>query len=477
MHAGEQAIEKVSPVQVIIAVGLGGVSGLLAVLAWRVPLLGWLILVPLTFATYLYSPVAASLAGAVAGALAVAPTVGGIPRWAQAGVITINAVCWGVVFGLAAWVWPPRVPAWGAVIMPVAALVLSALVRFLAPPGYGGGSRFADCFLRSQQRWLPVVHVARLGSDLVIPPLLGLAASVPVMLLVQLPPSGTTAAVAGGAALVVAGALWFGFASYRRTIRRVPQGQSLRVAAVSVDDPFNGYARSPAYRDVEARIAKYQPHVAHVAAQGAQLIVLPEHAVIVTAHSKQRWLEAVSQWARHAKAILVTGIFDDDVGRGQLVIADETGAIVATYEKQHPIAGAEPRRKVRMPPALLGRDPFPVSAVICHDGNFNDLVRPVARAGGLLAIPANDWKEIEQLHSPSVVWVAVMTGVPLIRSTGHGRSVVFDAAGRLVAMASSFDGPVELVADVPIGAPHRGTRSVTASARQPSGVAPAGTAA
>jgi apolipoprotein N-acyltransferase len=75
--------------------------------------------------------------------------------------------------------------------------------------------------------------------------------------------------------------------------------------------------------------------------------------------------------------------------------------------------------------------------VICYDGNFNDLIRPVARAGGVLAIPANDWKEIEQLHSPSAIWVAVMTGVPLIRSTGHGRSVVFDAAGRLVAMAES----------------------------------------
>ncbi len=49
-----------------------------------------------------------------------------------------------------------------------------------------------------------------------------------------------------------------------------------------------------------------------------------------------------------------------------------------------------------MPPALFSSDRFPVSAVICYDGNFNDLVRPVARAGGVLAIPANDGKEIEQ---------------------------------------------------------------------------------
>jgi apolipoprotein N-acyltransferase len=115
--------------------------------------------------------------------------------------------------------------------------------------------------------------------------------------------------------------------------------------------------------------------------------------------------------------------------------------------------------------------------VICYDGNFNDLVRPVARTGGVLAIPANDWKEIEQLHSPSAVWVAVMTGVPLVRSTGHGRSVVFDAAGRLVAMASSFDGPVTLVADVPLAAPGRTARTASRSAHQPSIPARSATAA
>ena len=281
---------------VIIAAGLGVVSGLLAVVARRVPVLGWLILAPLAAAVYLAPPVAAGLAGAVAGALAVAPSVGGIPRWAKAGVIAISAICWDVVYGLAAWLWPPGVLAWAAVIMPAAALALSAVTRFAAPPGYGGGSRFADCFLRCQQRWLPVVHVARLGSDLVIPPLLALAASIPVMLLVQQPPAAATAAAAGAAALVVAGALGFGFASYRRAVGRVRQGPSLRVAAISVDDPFDGCPRSPAYRDVEARIGRYQPHIARAAAQGAQLIVLPEHAAIVTAQTRPRWLAAVSHW-------------------------------------------------------------------------------------------------------------------------------------------------------------------------------------
>jgi predicted amidohydrolase len=450
----------------VIAVGLGVLSGLLAIFARQVPVFGWLILMPLAAAAYLSSPVAAGVAGVVAGALAFAPTIGGLPRRVKALMIGVAALNWGVVYAFAAWLWPPHVPAWGVLIMPVAAVLLSAVPRFAAPPGYGGAARFTDCFLSSQQPWLPVVHVARLGSDLLIPPLLALAATVPVMLLVHLPPSPVTIAAAGAAILVVAGALGFGVASYRAAVRHIGQAETLRVAAVSVDDAFDGYAHSPAYRDVEARIRAYQPHVERVARQGAGLIVLPEHAVIVTAQNRSRWLQAVSQWARQARAVLVTGLFDEDVGRGQLVIVDQTGTVAATYEKQHPVPGAEPRRRVRMAPALVDRGPVPVSAVICYDMDFNDLIRPVARAGGLLAIPSNDWKEIEQLHSPSLVWVAVMAAVPVVRSTGHGRSVVFDGAGRLLASASSFDRPVTLVTDVPVAVsaappPQRADRAVS----------------
>jgi apolipoprotein N-acyltransferase len=360
------------------------------------------------------------------------------------------------VSALAAWLWPDGVPAWGAVVMPVAAFVMVATPRFAALPGHAGARRrcaIFDPFLCSQERWLPVVHIARLGSDLVIAPLLALTATVPVMLLVQLAPTGPTVAVAVASVLVVAGALGFGFASYRRAVRRVQEGDSLRVAAVSVDDQYDGYSRSPAYRDVEGRIRKYQPQVARAVAEGARLIVLPEHAVIVTSQTRERWLAAVSKWAKEANAPLVTGLFDADLQKPQLVIADETGEIAVTYEKQHPMMGSEPRRKVRMPPALLQRDPFPVSAVICFDLDFNDLVRPVARVGGVLAMPANDWKGEEDLHHRSSVWPAVMTGVPMVRSVGHGISAVFDAAGHVRAQANSFHGPVVLVADVPIPMP------------------------
>ena len=110
----------------------------------------------------------------------------------------------------------------------------------------------------------------------------------------------------------------------------------------------------------------------------------------------------------------------------------------------------EPKSEKRMPPALVLRDPFPISAVTCVDLDYSDLVEPVARAGGVLAVPAHDWQEIFMMHHRSAVWSAVTAGVPVIRSAGHGISAVYDAAGRVVAQANSLDGPVVLVADVPM---------------------------
>src|SRR2546425_1148410 len=115
--------------------------------------------------------------------------------------------------------------------MPAAATVLSvAYGRFLAP-------RYWSWFLGSQDASLDVVHIARLGSDLVIPALLALSATVPVILLVRLPPSGATVAVAVFSILVLAGAFAFGVVSYRRAIARMEEGAKLRVAAVAAAPP------------------------------------------------------------------------------------------------------------------------------------------------------------------------------------------------------------------------------------------------
>jgi len=337
--------------------------------------------------------------------------------------------------------------------MPAAAVVLSVTYgRFLSP-------YYWSWFLGSQDMALPVVHIARLGGDLIIPALLALSGSAPAILLVQLPPSSATVAVALASILVVAGALTFGFASYRRSVARVEAGETVRVAAVAAS-PVEFDEKAPAYSDIEGTIARYQPHIARAIAQGARLIVLPEYAVETTPHNREQWLAAVSRWARDGHARIVAGLGCADPHQDQLVIADETGQIAVTYDKQHPAPGVEPKPEKRTPPALLEGDPFPVSAVVCVDMDYADVARPVAQTDGVLAVPANDWEEIVEMHHRSAVWNTVMAGAPVVRSAGHGISAVYDAAGRVVAQANSLDGPVVLVADVPIPLP--ATRSAHA---------------
>ena len=459
---------------VLAAVGLGAASGVLGVLAYRFrwAWLGWLTLAPLATAVYLYSPLLAGLAGGVCGLLLAASnrqtSRPAVYRGASA-VIHLAGISgealfavavtllWAGVFALAAWLWPNGVPAWGALIMPAAAVAVSLYDRVGAP-------RYQSWFLGTQDGVLLVVHIARAGPTLVIPALLALSAAVPVTLLAQRPPSAAAIGAAAAAAVVIAAALAFGRASYRRAIARAGRGQLLRVAAVSASPAAFDPLHVPGYSDVDATITRYQPHIAAAIAHGARLIVLPEYAVVVSAGNRHQWLAALSQWARQARAPVVSGVIEPDRDKNQLVIADQTGAIAVTHDKQHPAPFLEPRPDTRTPPALLPHTPAALCAVQCVDLDYPDLVRPVGRAGGVLAVPADDWKEITGMHHRSAVWSAVMAGVPVVRSNGHGISAVYDAAGRVVATANSLDGPVVLVADVRAAQPGKAASQALSAA-------------
>lgn len=440
---------------IVVAIALGAASGGILILATRIPLLAWVSLAPLGLAMYIEGPVLAGVAGLLTGVLALGPG-----HWGRFGVgliglmSTFTGIVWAATTGLGAWLWPDGEPAWGALIMPAAAVIASGFARRTSTQGYGAPPRWStNLFLGSQERWLPVVHIARLGSDLVIPAVLAATSAIPVVLLVRTPPALPSIAAAIACSVVSAAALAVGVLSYRRAVRDVEAGETMRVAAVSVDEGPAGQG----YRDVALAITRYEPQVHRASIAGARLIVLPENAVVVTSSTRGLWLDALGRWAREAHARVISGLLDTDLHKNQLVAADESGSIAVTYDKQHPMIGVEDRRQVQMPPALLAVGPVPVSGVICVDLDYGDMIRPVARAGGLLAVPSNDWREFAEIHHRSAVWSVVMAGVPTVRAVGHGISAVFDAAGRVLARQSSFDGPVALIADVPVPRPRRGT--------------------
>lgn len=412
--------------------------------AYFLPLLGWLVLVPVALLALLRSPVEAGLAAAVVGGVASASGVWSKTlRHVLPLTVATSAVSWGVWVGLAAWLVPAP---WLVIGIPLAVVAAVLPLRLIDAP------RFVNNPLaRTQQPWLVVVHTARLGGDLLTTALLATASTAIALAL-----DDHLWAAAAGAAFVLA-VLAFGWVSLTRATARARRGSPRRVAAVVVDGrpPEHGEltgtwpAESPEYRDVDATLARYQPHVQEAARQGARVIVLPEVSVVAENGAAARWCAGVETWARDLDVAIVAPYFDAATPRNTLAVIDQSG-LIAHHDKQHPARGAEPPclTKMEVGPHRLA-DGGSLSTAICVDLDYSDTARSARRAGALLAAPSNDWPGgFEVLHHRSAVWAAVMAGVPVVRATGQGISSVYDAAGHVVTQQSSAAGPVVLVADV-----------------------------
>lgn len=450
--------------------GVGAVAGLtVGCLAWgarRLPALGWVAVAPLGVALAAGRPAEAALGGALAGALAAGA---GVARREFLALVPLTIVPPATAGALASAAGTFATARFGLSCIPLV-LPIVTVATFLPLRLMGAPRWVSNPLACTQERWLTVVHTARLGGDFVTTAVLALGASVVALGAAAAVTSAASAEVGPAAAVALAlvvAALAFGAHSRRRAILR-QRGATVRLAAVVSDGPppptgeVDGLwpVRSDDYRDVEATVSRYDPLVRRAAASGAEVIVLPEVAVNIGAHTRDRWAAAVTSWAREHGVAVVAPCFDRDEQVNSLVVVDAEGT-ASTYDKQHPARGMEPPRRRRCLPgprvvATRGRR-IRLSTVICVDLDYGDLVAPVRAAGGVLAAPSNDWFQgFDVLHHRTAVWSAVLTGVPVVRATGHGISAVFDGAGRVLAERSSADGPVVLVVEAPLSSPFGG---------------------
>jgi predicted amidohydrolase len=453
-----------------VAIALGLATGALGIVASRRPLAAWLMMAPLGFATYLAPAWAGAAAGAAAGAVLGASVLWGRTSPVLTAMSTAgHALSWASAFGVGAWVWPDGVVAWGGLVLPCATVLALLPLRLLGAPRW-----ISNPLACTQEPWLAVVHTARLAGDLVPSALIALAGSLAVLSLAERPPSAAAVLVMLAGSAVLVGALSFGTLSLRRAGRRSNEGERrVRVAAVVVDPPRDWLPPSSEGFALDQTIARYAVAMRRAAEARARVILLPELALRVTAESRERSMGAVSEWARQSGAVVVAPFFDASECLNGLHIVDPTGAVVARYEKQHP-SPTEPKRRERTPPIawhIAAPEDVTLSAVICVDLDYADLVSPVRRRGGILLVPSHDWPELEHLHHRTAVWAAVMAGVPVVRATGHGTSAAFDAAGRVLARSSSFEGPVVLCVDIPVVDARGGLGMPRASGRARAGSA------
>lgn len=436
----------------------GGLTGVLLWCARRWPALAWVGLVPMFAALPTLSAPQALVSAAIAGVLTIVPMVADRtqrPLWALA--TFSSATSWGLAYGCANVILHDLARPWAAVVLPLATVAATLPMRSVGAPRW-----INNPIAASQQRWLPIVHVAGLGGDLAVTATLG-ALNAGLSLLWRTPQLDTDGALAGWAAVAAAmAALGYGAWRYGRAGRLADGAERVRMAAVVANvrapeqAPITGLwaLQSPEAADVPGALKRYAPHIEQAARAGAELVVLPECAVCVDENSRQEWLGGLAITAQSLQLAIVAPFFDVSALRNELAVIDARGRIVGSYEKQHPVPKLEPKRGAKRAPGpyfvSTRARTLPLSTVICADNDYGDLVPTVRRVGGVLSVPANDWPVFEHLHHRAAVWSAAISGAPVVRSTGHGISAVYDGAGRVLASQSSLEGPVVLIADVPL---------------------------
>lgn len=440
----------------VLALALGALSGLLCAASLRRPALGWIAFAPLGVAVFELSPAWAAFAGGIAGAIANSREVfDRSMRLFGMLACVISAVVWATGFALAAVV-APHDPIWLPLVLPLTVVLVHLPLRVAGAPGWHNNP-----IGQAQAAFVSVVHTSKLGSDLTPTALLALCGACVGMVLIRPTPGPGTLIVSGAALLLVAGVLALGRKSFETKVRLIEKAPTLRVAAVVANGPRpSGVVsgtwpiESPNYRDVDATLERYRPHVETAVRQGAELVLLPEVCVSVDQHTRPRFVEGVGTLARNNDIVLVAPFFDASIPKNELIVVDASGLVVARYEKQHPVAQIEGKRECQMPPGpvlvRVRNRQLNLSTVLCVDLDYRDLVAPVRRTGGILLAPSNDWPGFDELHHRAAVWSAVATGVSVVRATGWGVSAAYDGAGRLLGRASSHDGPVVLTMDVPL---------------------------
>ena len=438
------------------AFAAGVAGGLLGIAARRVPIVGWITLSPLGLALATCGGWAA-LTGAMLGSVLHGSAMLSQPARLRPLGFLFGGLGWGLSAGVGGVLFDALLAS-RLVSGPVALLCSLPVVSLLAtlPMRLAGAPRWVYAALAcTQEPWPVVIRAGWFGGDTTVSALLALTATAACLLV---PGIAWGPGVAVSVIAFVLATLTTSAWALARTRRSIPQERRVRIAAVVVNgSPPPGVAadglwplHSLEYRDVEATIERYAPHVKRAAKEGAELIVLPEVAVFADGDGRERWLDAVGIWASELGTTVVAPYFDSKAPANTLTVVEPSGRRLA-YDKQHPAPGLEPApRGCQLPGPLPLERGWSVSTVICVDLDYEDLVLPVRAAAGLLVVPANDWMGFEEVHDRSAVWAAVLGETTVLRATGHGICSVRDGAGRLLARSSSLDGPAVLIVDAPL---------------------------
>lgn len=195
--------------------------------------------------------------------------------------------------------------------------------------------------------------------------------------------------------------------------------------------------RSEADKIHEAQLEQIRIFVEH----GAQIVVLQEGAGMGMSDQVEAFIAEASAIAKDSNVYIVLPTFDfgKTPAENKVHIIDPEGKIVLTHVKyggsqfEGSLPGDRILQTVDTPYGKL-------SAVICWDADFPDVMRQAGQLGvDLMFVPSNDWFEVKDIHAGMASFRAVENGMAIFRQTGQGVSSVFDVYGHEVNRVDAFE--------------------------------------
>jgi len=368
-----------------------------------------------------------------------------MPLPAVVATITAQTLAWLFVVGASRRLVVQYRAWWTVLAYPVLWVALDTLEAAWLPDGNWGSLAY------SQATFLPALQ---LTSVLGVAGLLFVVALVPSALALACTysrglPHGWQAY--GLTGVVVAGTLLYGTQRLRPAPR--PPGPVTIFGLVAIDEGIG--ARTPAAtRGVIW--GQYARHVATLAAQGAQVIVLPEKIASLPPAEAAALQQQLRQLAARQRVWLVVGVVVEDApaGRNLLWLFSPTGVLAATYQK-HYLAPPEHGMTTGQAYAVRQVAGAPYGLAICKDMHFAALGRAYGqRQVAAMLVPAWDFFADRRLAAGMTATRGVENGYAVVRAARDGLLTISDAYGRILHEQASAPLPGStLLATVPVGAP------------------------
>jgi len=239
--------------------------------------------------------------------------------------------------------------------------------------------------------------------------------------------------------IIVASVFLFGFIR----MNNGDEKDRIKVGLVVLNEKLHNITDHP---DAEKEIKltnDYAAQIKMLAAQGSQVVVLPERAINITKITDSTIMSILSNTAKENHVAIVSGYtnFKNDPERNSALVINADGKLVTDYNKVHLVTGLE---SMFTPGKEIGSFNFnetQAGVAICKDLDFPDYIKSYGTDNkGCLFIPAWDFVVDDWLHAHMAILRGVENGFSEVRAARQGRLTISDYYGKVNFEASSAQG-------------------------------------